>query len=336
MTTKDEVKTLWKLCFNDSDEFTDLYFKMRYKDEMNRVIREDGKIISALQMIPYPMTFCDEVISTSYISGACTHPDYRKHGAMKRLLKETHRCMYEDGVLLASLIPAEEWLFGYYARSGYAPVFGYAVEQVRVDRLRPVPSCRIEVCEFPGVEHYHYFDSRMHGRRSCIQHPKEDFLVIMADLRLGNGKLLVAREADKIVGMAFTVMGDDTLYIKELLADTDAVQDTLLYEAAHIYKVQRMDYFIPSSADTLFLGMARVIRAEELLKVFAHKYPASELYIHIEGDEVIQENNGYYTVRGGICFRERIPEKKYHTYTLDGFTRLLLEAEHPYMSLMLN
>lgn len=82
----------------------------------------------------------------------------------------------------------------------------------------------------------------MHGRRSCIQHPKEDFLVIMADLRLGNGKLLVAREADKIVGMAFTVMGDDTLYIKELLADTDAVQDTLLYEAAHIYKVQRMDY----------------------------------------------------------------------------------------------
>lgn len=148
--------------------------------------------------------------------------------------------------------------------------------------------------------------------------------------------MLVAWEADKIVGMAFTVMGDDTLYIKELLADTDAVQDTLLYEAAHIYKVQRMDYFIPSSADTLFLGMARVIRAEELLKVFAHKYPASELYIHIEGDEAIQENNGYYTVRDGFCFRERVPEKKYHTYTLDGFTRLLLEAEHPYMSLMLN
>ena len=98
MTTKDEVKTLWKLCFNDSDEFTDLYFKMRYKDEVNRVIREDGKIISALQMIPYPMTFCDEVISTSYISGACTHPDYRKHGAMKRLLNETHRCIYQRQV----------------------------------------------------------------------------------------------------------------------------------------------------------------------------------------------------------------------------------------------
>ena len=82
---------------------------------------------------------------------------------------------------------------------------------------------------FPVWNIIHLFlISRMHGRRSCIQHPKEDFLVIMADLRLGNGKLLVAWEADKIVGMAFTVMGDDTLYIKELLADTDAVQDTFI------------------------------------------------------------------------------------------------------------
>ena len=89
------------------------------------------------------------------------------------------------------------------------------------------------------------------------------------------------------------------------------------------------------SVDTFRADVARMC-VEELLKVFAHKYPASELYIHIEGDEAIQENNGYYTVRDGFCFRERVPEKKYHTYTLDGFTRLLLEAEHPYMSLMLN
>ena len=37
-----------------------------------------------------------------------------------------------------------------------------------------------------------------------------------------------------LIHISFTVMGDDTLYIKEWLADTDAVQDTLLYEAAPI------------------------------------------------------------------------------------------------------
>ena len=49
MTTKDEVKALWKLCFTDSDEFTDLYFDLRYKDDINMAVREDGKIDLELQ-----------------------------------------------------------------------------------------------------------------------------------------------------------------------------------------------------------------------------------------------------------------------------------------------
>ena len=73
MTTKDEVKALWKLCFTDSDEFTDLYFDLRYKDDINMAVREEGKIISALQMISYPMTFCGETIATSYVF-RCVHP----------------------------------------------------------------------------------------------------------------------------------------------------------------------------------------------------------------------------------------------------------------------
>ena len=80
MTTKDEVKALWKLCFTDSDEFTDLYFDLRYKDDINMAVREEGKIISALQMISYPMTFLrgDDCYFLRF--GACTHPDYRSHG----------------------------------------------------------------------------------------------------------------------------------------------------------------------------------------------------------------------------------------------------------------
>lgn len=337
MTEKDEVKTLWKRCFHDSDEFTDLYFNMRYKDEINRSVRKEGKIVSALQLIPYPMTFCGEVIPTAYISGACTHPDYRGHGSMGRLLAETHRRMYEDGIWFSSLIPAEEWLYGYYARSGYAAVFGYAVRQVRADELHPSADCRVEACESPGAGHFHYLDSRMRGRNCCILHTWEDLQVILADLKLGGGRLLVAREAGKLAGMAFAIMEGDTLYIKELLADTEAVRDALLHEAAHIYKVQRMECLVPSPADdALPLGMARIIRVEEVLGIFARKYPEAEHYIQLAGDEAIPENCGCYTLKEGSCSRKRIPGKAYRPYTPETLARLLLEAEHPYMSLMLN
>ena len=33
--TKQQIKALWKLCFDDSDAFIDMYFRLRYNDEVN-------------------------------------------------------------------------------------------------------------------------------------------------------------------------------------------------------------------------------------------------------------------------------------------------------------
>ena len=59
MTTKEKVKALWQLCFDDNEEFVEMYFRLRYKNEINIAIESGDEIVSALQMIPYPMTFCE-------------------------------------------------------------------------------------------------------------------------------------------------------------------------------------------------------------------------------------------------------------------------------------
>ena len=64
---KEKVKALWKLCFDDSDQFIDMYFRLRYKSEINVVIESGNEVISALQMLPYPMSFCGKQVATSYI-----------------------------------------------------------------------------------------------------------------------------------------------------------------------------------------------------------------------------------------------------------------------------
>ena len=53
---REKVKNLWKLCFNDSDEFTDMYFRLRYSNDVNIAIQSGEEVIAALQMLPYPMT----------------------------------------------------------------------------------------------------------------------------------------------------------------------------------------------------------------------------------------------------------------------------------------
>ena len=62
---KEQVKSLWKLCFDDSEAFIELYFRLRYNNEVNLAIQSGEEVIAALQMLPYPMTFCYHfIIST--------------------------------------------------------------------------------------------------------------------------------------------------------------------------------------------------------------------------------------------------------------------------------
>ena len=65
---KEQVKSLWKLCFpEDSDDFVALYFSSRYTDEINSAITENGRVVSAIKRLPYPMRFNGAVIPVAYI-----------------------------------------------------------------------------------------------------------------------------------------------------------------------------------------------------------------------------------------------------------------------------
>ena len=107
MMLKEQVKALWKICFDDSEEFVEMYFRLRYKTEVNVAIQSGDEVISALQMLPYPMTFSGQTVQTSYISGACTHPDFRSKGVMRELLSQSFARMLRNGVHFSTLIPAE-------------------------------------------------------------------------------------------------------------------------------------------------------------------------------------------------------------------------------------
>ena len=123
MSVKEQVRRLWATCFHDSEAFMDLYFGCRYTDSLNEYMESDGQVIAALQRIPYRLTYEGMNVPVAYISGACTHPVYRERGVMRKLLAQAHQSMFREGMLFSTLIPAEDWLKGYYARSGYTLCF---------------------------------------------------------------------------------------------------------------------------------------------------------------------------------------------------------------------
>ncbi len=175
---KEQVKSLWKLCFDDSEAFIELYFRLRYNNEVNLAIQSGEEDCCAPNA--YPMTFCNKIVPTSYISGACTHPDYRAKGVMRELLSQSFARMLRNGVLFSTLIPAEPWLFGYYAKTGYTPAFRishkvFSLSELTID---PEPDTRLKKRRNIKEDYYQYLTGKLSERACCLQHTPTDFKVV--------------------------------------------------------------------------------------------------------------------------------------------------------------
>ncbi|CDA84269.1 MULTISPECIES: GNAT family N-acetyltransferase [Bacteroides] len=338
MIIKEQVKALWKLCFEDSEEFVEMYFKLRYKNEVNVAIQSGDEVISALQMLPYPMTFCGEMVQTSYISGACTHPDFRSKGVMRELLSQSFARMLRNGIQFSTLIPAEPWLFDYYKRMGYATVFQYSVKEMTLPEFIPSKEIAVNVVSKPQDEVYSYLNKKLSERPCCIQHSAEDFQVIMADLPISGGNLFVAKQANEIWGIAIIYKRENCIIINELLAEDKDTEYSLLFAIKqytgcnHIIQLLPPDKELPQHS----LGMARIINAKEVLQIYASAFPEDDMQLEVS-DKQLSVNNGYYYLSDGKCrySAERLPGAHIQT-NISELTEKILKKLNPYMSLMLN
>ncbi|WP_288881056.1 GNAT family N-acetyltransferase [uncultured Bacteroides sp.] len=336
---QEKVKNLWKLCFNDSEEFTEMYFQLRYNNDVNIAIQSGEEVIAALQMLPYPMTFEGEDIHTAYISGACTHPDYRNRGVMQELLSQAFARMLHNNASLSTLIPAEPWLFDYYARSGYAPVFRYTEETfIASDTPAADTGFTLEMSAEYTEKKYEYFNRKLRECPCCIQHTEEDFRVIIADLQLEKGSVCTLNKGEKITALAITYpIRKDYWRIGEIVSDTPATKTLLLQLICQSLNLPSVRVLTPPATDeSQLLGMARIINAKTMLQIYAAAHPELKLNIHLT-DEQVSANNGYYYLNNGKCMNsaKRLPGS-HLALTIGELTEKIFTTSSPYMSLMLN
>ena len=283
MDKKQQIVNLWRTCFGDSEAFISLYFDRVYKDENAMTIEKDGKIVSALQIVPYTMTYLGTEISVGYISGACTTPEERGQGLMRQLLQETFEEMERREIAISALIPADPWLFDYYREQGYTEAFDYSVETYILPKITVIQP------EVPTTDElFAYFNRKLRERPSCILHSQDDFITILRDLQLDNGGMYTALdENEKVVGMAFalpleagTAPSDKKLFIKELLYDSEEIKELLLQELTLQNNISQATVNTPPTPPgTLPMGMARIIDTKRMIHLWLskqHESPVSK------------------------------------------------------------
>lgn len=312
MTKKEQVMDLWRKNFQDSEKFVRFYFEKKYNDEDSLVYEENGEALSALLMLPYPMTWSGTMLATSYISGACTMPKARNHGLMSRLLQNSFLEMNRRKIALSTLIPANDGLFQYYSRLGYTTVFCYSTVNYTVPPALPTPpdpplppvfSTGHFDAEF-ALRHYPFFRSEMMSKDCCVQHTEEDYLAVIEEAYLSGGRLLVCTSGNRqsTTGWALAVPESATLYVKELICRSGQQQSALLHRLFTVFHPQSVicRKSPGPSGPKIRHGMARITDAHHMLSHIAAQNPELSLRLNLY-DPHIPANNGIFVITAGTC-----------------------------------
>ena len=329
-------KELFKLCFDDSAEFVDFYFRKRYTNENNFAILRNNAPVAALQAIPYSMTFFDKHINLAYLSAICTHPDFRNQGLMTQLLRNTYNQLFADNIIAAILIPAELWLFDIYKKYDFETLFYRSKKQIDTSILSKTQNCRIyDFTTFDKHKAFQYFDTEMHKRNGCIQHSLHNFEAACEDIYNSDGIILIAECENEISGMLFVTKINENVTVIEHFADTDEISNNLFKSSSQKMQNDNIFYFdFPQKHNSTAVGMIRIICAEKMLQLYAITHPCCKKNISL-ADNLIVENNGCYTISNAQCKKSPLVDEK-NAWNIAQLTHFIFEKQVPYMSLMMH
>jgi len=268
-----QIIDLWKISFGDTDDFIRLWFDRVYKDENTFTIEKNGRIVSALQILPYEMTYCGTIIPAGYICGVCTLPSERGKGFMNQLMLQALEEMRNRKYALVILIPATHWLFDYYRRFEFADAFDYSIEEIYGNTAASYPDSGIRIISqenFSVDTMYAYYHLKQRERDCSVLHSAYQFETVRRDWNLAKGEIWMAFKNEQPAGLAFSISKDhETVSIREILYDCTEVKNALVQCILNHYQLPKAALRLPPTpSNSVPYGMARIINKAHMIELY--------------------------------------------------------------------
>ena len=203
---------------------------------------------------------------------------------MKQLMAQAEVELKRRGLALATLIPAEPWLFDYYARMGYTTAFDYAWKRYEQAEIADTPTdLFLQAEKFPDADVstlHTYLDRKLRERPICLLHTAADLQVNLIDFWQSGGGVFTLRDsAQQIAGMAFVLYEADTneLLIKEWLTEDEATAHHFAQLLMRHFQAERVLIKSPAStaAERHSFAMAHLVDPDALCRAWLRHHPGS-------------------------------------------------------------
>lgn len=295
MATREQVIELWQTCFHDDESFVRLFFDHVYTPSHLRSCEREGELLAMLQALPYLFTAWGKEFECSYIAGVATAPQERNKGLMRHLLGSTLQELGSKNIPLCLLIPAEPWLYDYYARSGFATVC-YTTE-TWIEPHDTMPRGYRE-CKIPADKQHKLYDRLCRRRDASVLHMRPDYYIILADFRLSGGHVhTIAAPDGTPCALAWVVTEADRIIVKEYVTTSSDATKALICCLGKRYGNRNILYNRPTPTGTP-RAMIRITNVPGLLQQWATAHPDVDVTLTVN-DPLIPRNNGTWHVADG-------------------------------------
>lgn len=298
-TDKENIKNLWAIAFDEQEPFLSGYFDGFWNVKNAIIVKENEKLIGALQMIPYTLSVRNTSLGSSYIVGVSVLPEERKKGHSKTLM---YRCLKEQkkrGEAISVLIPFN---YEFYEKLGYSLCYELGVFETNAQNMQKFDSSfSFKVMNLPDYgdlnEAYNLFCI---GKSGYNKRTERDWEYIFFEHKLFGGCIYGMYDENGILGYVSYIKNKDKLFIRELVYENqDALYCLLSFIKDNFKDVKNIKIRTAANEkaiplNTVPYAMARIVDVSLALKDTDIK----DLKINIS-DDFFPENSGTYMMTGG-------------------------------------
>lgn len=119
----EDIAKVWRISFSDTDNYIKQFWDAMFKPENTLVYREEGVVVAMYFFLEAQTVIKGRGYSTFYLYAAATLPKYRGRGYMAHLIEKGVDVAKQRNVDFITLVPAEDYLFDYYAKFGFKIAF---------------------------------------------------------------------------------------------------------------------------------------------------------------------------------------------------------------------
>ena len=218
-------KELWQLAFGDDDAYID-YFYRRGEDSQVLVLLEDGTVYTMVALFPIDLAMPGgKQASSSYIYALATHPDARKKGFGRSILRYVDFYLQEHGRDCVTIVPAEASLHKFFETVDFSECFATRkMELLRPMIAAPAPGDRLEPC---APEDYNALRESLLADTFHVAYGERLIDYQRGLSRMARGDLF-RLTVDGVEGVAASeYLDDESVMVKELVIPTPQMRGAM-------------------------------------------------------------------------------------------------------------